>query len=180
MQATVTYLIGDATEPLGIGYKMICHVCNNMGRWGAGFTAALDKKWPVIGRKFRHDSPAIGLTQFIAVEKDIWVVNLVAQRGLRGASNPHPLDCSVLSDCLEDMAAAIKSAPYNTDYFQMQGDPSLPQNSFSVHMPRIGCGLAGGNWKREVLPLINQMLIASDIPVFVYDLPPFATPPGNL
>lgn len=43
----------------------------------------------------------------------------------------------------------------------------------SVHMPRIGCGLAGGKWSR-IEPLIEQRLRRRGIPVTVYD---FAT--GN-
>ncbi|MER5952080.1 hypothetical protein ABT127_39190 [Streptomyces sp. NPDC001904] len=38
----------------------------------------------------------------------------------------------------------------------------------SVHMPRIGCGLAGGTWSR-VEPLIAEQLVARGIPVTVYD-----------
>lgn len=38
----------------------------------------------------------------------------------------------------------------------------------SVHMPRIGCGLAGGRWER-IEPLIITALCAQDIPVTVYD-----------
>lgn len=29
-----------------LGHKVIAHVCNNVGAWGAGFTRALDKRWP--------------------------------------------------------------------------------------------------------------------------------------
>jgi hypothetical protein len=38
----------------------------------------------------------------------------------------------------------------------------------SVHMPRIGCGLAGGKWSR-VEPLISERLVARGVPVTVYD-----------
>ncbi|GEB60226.1 hypothetical protein [Streptomyces gardneri] len=38
----------------------------------------------------------------------------------------------------------------------------------SVHMPRIGCGLAGGTWDR-VEPLITQALCARRIRTVVYD-----------
>ncbi|GGN44191.1 hypothetical protein GCM10012285_26520 [Streptomyces kronopolitis] len=38
----------------------------------------------------------------------------------------------------------------------------------SVHMPRIGCGLAGGVWSR-VEPLISVRLARGGIPVTVYD-----------
>ncbi len=38
----------------------------------------------------------------------------------------------------------------------------------SVHMPRIGCGLAGGRWPR-VEPLIVERLVRRGIEVTVYD-----------
>jgi O-acetyl-ADP-ribose deacetylase (regulator of RNase III) len=40
--------------------------------------------------------------------------------------------------------------------------------SASVHMPRIGCGLAGGRWE-EIEPIISRTLGARDIPTTVYD-----------
>ncbi|RAJ47078.1 hypothetical protein K353_00279 [Kitasatospora sp. SolWspMP-SS2h] len=39
----------------------------------------------------------------------------------------------------------------------------------SVHMPRIGCGLAGGRWER-IEPLVTDRLTARGVPVTVYDL----------
>jgi len=41
------------------------------------------------------------------------------------------------------------------------------QLSASIHMPRIGCGLAGGKWEK-VEPLIRETLPGTQI--FVYDL----------
>ena len=38
----------------------------------------------------------------------------------------------------------------------------------SVHMPRIGCGLAGGKWER-VEPIVRRTLIDGGIAVTVYD-----------
>ena len=38
----------------------------------------------------------------------------------------------------------------------------------SVHMPRIGCGLAGGKWE-EIEPIITRQLSEKDITVYVYD-----------
>jgi hypothetical protein len=38
----------------------------------------------------------------------------------------------------------------------------------TVHMPRIGCGLAGGKWE-AVEPLIRVAIPGTE--VFVYDLP---------
>ena len=38
----------------------------------------------------------------------------------------------------------------------------------SVHMPRIGCGLAGGQWE-EVAKIVEE-LVNRGVPVTVYDL----------
>ena len=37
-----------------------------------------------------------------------------------------------------------------------------------VHVPRIGCGLAGGRWSR-VEPLVEERLVERGVPVTVYD-----------
>lgn len=39
----------------------------------------------------------------------------------------------------------------------------------TIHMPRIGCGLAGGDWA-EIERLIERLLCDNDIHVRVYDL----------
>ena len=38
----------------------------------------------------------------------------------------------------------------------------------SVHMPRIGCGLAGGDWQL-VGKMVEEELVSVDVPVTVYD-----------
>jgi O-acetyl-ADP-ribose deacetylase (regulator of RNase III) len=38
----------------------------------------------------------------------------------------------------------------------------------SVHMPRIGCGLAGGEWSK-VEPIIIETLCKNGVEVTVYD-----------
>lgn len=39
----------------------------------------------------------------------------------------------------------------------------------TIHMPRIGCGLAGGSWD-EVASIIEEELIDKGLDVTVYDL----------
>ncbi len=42
----IIYLKGDATEPIVTdGMRIITHICNDKGRWGAGFVMALSRKW---------------------------------------------------------------------------------------------------------------------------------------
>lgn len=160
----IRYVVGDATDPGGDGVKLIAHVCNNVGKWGAGFTRALDKRWPAARRSYENwavhafENPSlyapfdVGEVRVRRVGDGIHVANMIAQRGVRSAMNPRSLDYAALAVCL------IKVAGWAMDA------------EASVHMPRIGCGLAGGSWDVVEL-LIQDALCARDVPVTVYDLP---------
>ena len=41
----ITYIVGDATRPIGDGPKIIAHCCNTVGAWGAGFVMAISNRW---------------------------------------------------------------------------------------------------------------------------------------
>jgi len=45
MMASLKYIEGDATKPVGSGMKIIPHICNTDGQWGSGFVVALTKRW---------------------------------------------------------------------------------------------------------------------------------------
>ena len=154
----IEYVFGDATNPQGDGKKLIVHVCNNVGAWGAGFVMALSKKWSAPEKAYRAMKEYIlGDIRMIEVEKDIFVCNLIGQESTKGrnkgASLP-PVRYVAIEHALKYLASI----------------GSLRPNSFSVHMPRIGSGLAGGNWK-IIETIINETLIREGIQVTVYDLP---------
>jgi O-acetyl-ADP-ribose deacetylase (regulator of RNase III) len=44
------------------------------------------------------------------------------------------------------------------------------EHSASIHMPRIGAGLAGGRWE-DIACIIDAELVAHHVAVTVYDLP---------
>lgn len=92
----------------------------------------------------------LGSVQFVQVERYIWVANMIGQHGVRGGSRTPPIRYEAIAACLEKVAA--KALEINA----------------SLHMPRIGCGLAGGKWDR-IEPLIAKALCERDVPVTVYD-----------
>jgi O-acetyl-ADP-ribose deacetylase (regulator of RNase III) len=149
------YTAGDATAPDTAGNKVIAHVCNDRGGWGRGFVVALSARWPEPERDYRTWSRTtdfrLGALLLVQVEHDTWVANMVAQHGYRAASNQTPLHYDALEECLNTLSehAARLGA--------------------SVHMPRIGCGLVGGNWD-DVRALLDRTLIAAGITTTVYDL----------
>ena len=159
MRTFITYIPGDATRPQGDGYKFIAHCCNDVGAWGAGFVLALSRRWrqPEEGYIAWADSLRgarlpMGRAQFVCVAPDICVVNIIGQRGC-GVEDGHP---PVRYDALQ---AGFKEIRLKTE--RMKGGAS-------VHMPRIGCGLAGGEWAK-VEYLIDVELCQHGVPVTVYD-----------
>ncbi|WP_370415847.1 Appr-1-p processing protein [Streptomyces fradiae] len=154
----IEYVRGDATAPRGKGVKIVAHVCNDLGGWGKGFVLAVSRRWPEPEAAYRrwHRERArndfgLGAAQFVRVEPYVWVANLVGQRGIRtGRSSGVPVRYEAIDAALALLAA--KAAELGA----------------SVHMPRIGCGLAGGRWER-IEPLISERLVARGTPVTVYD-----------
>ncbi|MFE0099777.1 macro domain-containing protein [Streptomyces sp. NPDC059009] len=153
----ITYVRGDATAPLGKGVKVIAHVCNDLGGWGKGFVLALSRRWPEPEAAYRrwHRERAkndfgLGAVQFVEVGRHIRVANMVGQRGMKTGSKGVPVRYEAIDTALA--ALADKAAELGA----------------SVHMPRIGCGLAGGKWSR-VEPLISERLVGRGIAVTVYD-----------
>ncbi|RSN64627.1 Appr-1-p processing protein [Streptomyces sp. WAC 04229] len=153
----IRYVRGDATVPSVKGVKVIAHVCNDLGGWGRGFVLALSRRWPEPEAAYRawHRDRAsndfgLGAAQFVQVERYVWVANLVGQRGTRTGSKGVPVRYEAIDTALGRLAD--KAAELDA----------------SVHMPRIGCGLAGGKWSR-VEPLVTGRLARRGIPVTVYD-----------
>jgi O-acetyl-ADP-ribose deacetylase (regulator of RNase III) len=154
----IVYETGDATRPTVDGNKIIAHVCNDIGGWGAGFVLALSRRWPLPEKQYRawhrtNKPPfALGRAQFVQVEPDTWVANVIAQHDVLPRGGSPPIRYSALREGLGQVA-----------------DEARRLNA-SVHMPRIGCGLAGGTWD-EVGPIVEDELASKGIRVVVYDLP---------
>jgi O-acetyl-ADP-ribose deacetylase (regulator of RNase III) len=148
----IQYITGDATDPIGSGNKIIAHVCNDIGAWGAGFVLAISRRWPQPKAEYlkSRGSLTLGAVSLIQVEPGIWVANMIAQSGLRAQRGVPPIRYDALKQCLGILAVEAQ---------KLQA---------TIHMPRIGCGLAGGKWE-SVEPLIQEALPTAE--VFVYDLP---------
>lgn len=155
----ITYIIGDATRPAGIGNKVIVHCCNDVGGWGAGFVLALSRRWPEPEASYRAwaegeiVSPEfkLGAVQFVPVSESITVANLIGQSGCGFFNGKPPVRYEAICTGLRSVAAYAG------------------ETKASVHMPKMGAGLAGGDWGR-IESLIRQQLSDQDIPVIVYTL----------
>lgn len=156
----ITYITGDATCPIGDGPKIIAHVCNDSGGWGRGFVTALSARWDAPERAYRGwwdrtrvgtlPMGAIQLVKVVNENGPLLVANMIGQhRWSFDESGDPPIRYPAVKQALRAVSqeAKIRGA--------------------SVHMPRIGCGLAGGTWD-QIEPLIEWAM--DGIPVYVYDL----------
>jgi O-acetyl-ADP-ribose deacetylase (regulator of RNase III) len=134
MAQIINYEKGDATQPILPGNKIIVHVCNDIGGWGRGFVMALSARWSQPEQRYRKwfqskENFALGEVQFVPVAEDIWVANMIGQRDIKSDKDGNPpVRYDAIAKALEKVAAF-----------------AINRNA-SIHMPRIGCGLAGGTW----------------------------------
>ena len=155
---TINYTTGDATRPAA-RQAIIVHVCNDARAWGAGFVLAISRRWTEPEARFRNwargreATPyALGEAQFVDVESGLAVANLIGQHGLRRRGADRPVRAGAIARGLGLVASrALESGS-------------------SVHIPRIGCGLAGGTWT-EIGPVVERELCRKGVDVTVYDLP---------
>lgn len=153
----INYTTGDATAPQGDGPKIIVHVCNDRGGWGKGFVVAISKRWKEPEADYRrwHKEGGVppfelGQVRFVEPEPELWVANMIGQHGMGQRQGQPPIRYEAVEEGLRQVA-------------EFADDKGA-----SVHMPRIGCGLAGGKWE-EIEPILERTLVAAGISVTVYD-----------
>ncbi len=153
----IHYIDGDATKPIGVGTKIIAHVCNDVGGWGRGFVLAISRKWqtPEIeyrawfrGQRQNDGKFDLSSVQFVQVESHIWIANMIAQSGVGPYNGPR-----IKLKALESTLAKTSSKAMDL--------------GASIHMPKIGTGEARGNWN-HILPVI-QKSINPAIDVYIYN-----------
>lgn len=156
LRRQIEYVTGDATRPRGSGPRVIAHLVNNKTpNWGGAFARALRDEYPVAQEQFRAwADPAhlqLGSVHVAEVDDDLAVATLVAQRGYGNAERPR-IRYDALRTCLHSLAV------------------SALEREAEVHMPRIGAGMAGGDWA-VIAELIDAELVARGAKVIVYSLP---------
>jgi hypothetical protein len=153
----IKYIKGDATQPIGDGNKMLIHCCNDIGAWGSGFVMAISKRWKEPEVQYRKWSRGhvkgakfeLGAVQFVKVEDDIVIGNMVGQKGIARRGAP-PIRYPAIVKCLEKVRdAAVK-------------------NKASVHAPKFGSDRAGGKWD-IIEGHIRDILCKSNISVTIYE-----------
>ena len=131
----VKYVKGDLFKaPVDI----IAHGCNCIGGFGSGVAGQMAKKYPIVKEYYQHVHETkgwvLGDVQFVALPanydpKDylLFVANCATQQAYFPRNVVHA-DYPAIRTCMEKVKEfAIK-------------------NDLSIAIPKIGAGLAGGDW----------------------------------
>ena len=153
----INYLKADATIPQTEGNIIISHICNDIGTWGKGFVLAISKRWKEPAKQYKQwykegEGFALGAVQFVAVEENVWVANIIGQHKIYKDENGNPpIRYEAVKEGLQQVAEFAKKM------------------NAKVQMPLIGCGLAGGSWD-EIEAIIEDTLLQKGVEVFVCDI----------
>lgn len=148
---------GDATKPRGKGKKIIAQVVNTSASMGRGFGRSLGKNYPIVETKLKEWRTekikfVLGNTNIVEVDKNLYVFQILAQKGLYSTNQEIPLKYEDLRKCLIQLREfAIES-------------------NASIHMPAIGAGNAQGNWD-IIIGMIHDELVNYGLKVNIYFLP---------
>ena len=162
---SLNYVVGDATQPIGGGPKFIIHCCNDVGLWGAGFVLALSRRWPgpeecyYLWNDMDKETFKLGEIQDVNVEfgDGVWVINMIGQHGVGVINSISPIRYSAIRECLKKVADLAFDPVFRGEF-----------RSCSIHAPRFGAGLAGGDWD-IIEVIINEELVEKGLSVTVYD-----------
>lgn len=176
---TMIYMTGDATK-VADHFKsakptvyVLAHVVNNYGVMGAGIARQIKEKWPDVfkdyaeycNKKYSATAEYLGDLQFIKAQKqnkndenELYVANIFAQDGFPSHDNRCALKYGALALSLRLLSEEI-------EYQKI----CYPDKEIVVNMPKIGSGLAGGDWNL-VSKIVEEFSEAIKQPVFVWTL----------
>jgi O-acetyl-ADP-ribose deacetylase (regulator of RNase III) len=124
-------------------HDIIAHICNNKGKFGAGFSGELAKKFPESIQSYlshikvmeKLEIPTLGTIHIKKYPiKKHTIVDMIAMDGVRSKINIVPLRYQALEKCLQTLR----------DYLEFNFINA------AIKMPKIGSGLAGGDWNKIV------------------------------
>ena len=155
----VKYVHGDVLVPRGEGKKIVCQLVNDKAiRWGGGVARKMARKFPNAENFFSKsmiDIPRderLGKTVFSEATDTITIASLVAQEGYGRSLTPR-IRYNHLEKCLREVKERALS------------------DGASIHMPRIGTGSSGGNW-RTIKEMVDDSMVRADLSITIYDPPP--------
>lgn len=145
---------GDVTSPMGDDNKIICHIVNDANKMGSGVAKALFLKWPEVRSEYiakgNLKPHELGEVQFIPVETDILVANIVGQHDIFWKNGIPPVRYDAIREGLKKVFIRAKEI------------------NASIHCPPLGAGLAGGEWS-IIEKILVEEIVDNGISITIYN-----------
>lgn len=123
---------------------IVAHGCNCSGGFASGVAGAIRQRWPIAYDKYKEiigngNLSYLGTVQFIVpyVDTDLIIANCFTQK-FYGRNGRFAIPTAIESSLRQ--------------VYKMADQTDLP-----IYMPKIGCGLGGLSWDREVFPIIESL-----------------------
>jgi O-acetyl-ADP-ribose deacetylase (regulator of RNase III) len=133
------------------------HIVNNIGKFGAGVSGVIAKKWPnvLVDYNLFWRQSDLGDTIITSAQSEnyhnvLFVLSMIAQEGVRTQKNYCPLNYGALKSCMENILNVFN------------------WNDFVICCPKFGAGLAGGNWD-IIEKMIKNIWVNNGVDVIFYD-----------
>lgn len=120
---------------------LIAHGVNCKRKMGSGVAKALYEKWESVRKVYLiSGSMELGDAQFVQVEPGVIVANCFTQRNYGRDGDVYAAPEAIKNSLTKVVEFALTNL-----------------NLDEVHMPKIGCGLGGLDWKEDVLPVLLEI-----------------------
>ena len=145
----IKYIKGDL---LTTNAYVIVHGCNCQGVMGSGVAKAIRDKYPEVYKEYRriynNNGNRLSLGHIIPVHAnkqggkfselglDYLIINAMTQRHY-GRDGKRYVSYDAISNCLQVLDSYLRSEHTSGGYYK---------NAYTIAMPKIGCGLGGGDW----------------------------------
>ena len=181
----VNYVSGDATIPKDNDKRLIFQVCNDLGKWGAGFSGAVSRRWSQPEMCYRAWYYA---EQFTSTSGNN-IFPPVIMRGERIEDDDKTykfIDGNIQIVFVGEKLAVVNAIAQNgiRNYRVNQNSKLIYYRGleialihtanfcrkfgYKVQMPKIGAGHAGGDWD-IIKSIIDRTIVGVDVDIYLKD-----------
>jgi hypothetical protein len=141
MEGSMEYKKHNATIPIYPNFLTVIFHCNNdIRRWGKGFVVELGQRYPAAKDKYLTTNLKLGDCQLVKISDKLYVANLIGQHGIwKDKDGNPPIRYESLEEALNNLVNMINL--YFDSFLSIK-------RQIVLQCPRLGAGLAGGEWSR--------------------------------
>lgn len=147
----IKYIKGDALQTHA---ELIAHGCNCRGAFGYGIAGQITKVYPKAQeaylKKYKAEGWNLGEVQVVPVGANKFIANCATQKNY---GSPKGGKIYVDYKAIEVVMIELKRI--------------CEENSWTLAMPKIGAGLAGGDWNK-IEEIINKTFPNTEVLVYVF------------